>query len=205
MSNKIIARIVATVMVVMALCTVSFAASLTNDVLDIAGEVSTTNTVKTVLAFYASDKALTQPASDDDIIVLDQIESGSFASFNVDSSKTADDYVVVLYGGDKGDVAKTVLGLDTANDADITIARDFTLTDAEGNEKTYTDLYYITNTFEGAADNYGFYIENGDSGVGYTFEVSNGVAGEGTFKYGLMLLGVPESANVVTQSFVSAN
>jgi hypothetical protein len=95
--------------------------------------------------------------------------------------------------------------LDTANDADITIARDFTLTDAEGNEKTYTDLYYITNTFEGAADNYGFYIENGDSGVGYTFEVSNGVAGEGTFKYGLMLLGVPESANVVTQSFVSAN
>lgn len=197
MNNKIIARIVATVMAIAMLGSLSFAASLTGADLNLSDVPSTNanyanNGMKTVIAFYANTSNAETPASPADIIAIDQVNSGNApTTFVIDTAKAAKDWVVVRYGGDAGQIAKASFAVPKTTEVAITPATTY-----EIGGKTYTNVAYFENTVTLAdgktLTNYGFKIKN-NAVTGNENNIAGSlseITGEGTWKYGVLLVGV---------------
>lgn len=201
MNNKILARVVAAVMAVMMLGTVSFAASLSGNALttDVpAGYEDDNNATKTVMAFFADSADATEPASNDAIIVLDQYTGATETSFTIDAAKQGENtHVIVLYGGDNSATAKrAVIALATEptsgeKDVTVTVKNSIVIDDKE-----YTDVLLITGAFtpvEGeTVSEYGFNFTNNE-GKSLNMAGTTYVAGTGAFKYSAIMFGVAEN------------
>lgn len=195
MNNKIIARIVATVMAIAMLGSLSFAASLTGADLDLTDVTAPTgNTMNTVIAFYADASTAEAPASADDIIAIDQVNDGAAPkTFKIDTTKAAKDYVVVRYGGDAGQTATASITLPKTPE---TVQVSITPADTyEIGGKIYTNVAYFENTVTPGAgkklSNYGFKIRNNNaSGTEHDIAGATTIEGDAQWKYGVLLVGV---------------
>lgn len=199
MNNKILARLVAAVMAIAMLGTVSFAATIssvkvdatTDTVLNVANDTDAAyagNTgVKTLMAF-AADTADAEPAAADIIALVQNDDATAPASIKIDADKVGKDYVIVRFGGD-GRVDERVICLDgTAVTPEDTITVD-------GAE--FTDVAYFTASIdaEGTVKNYGFKIANNNATGTYNYIMSDDVEEiEGTgFSYGFLVVGVEDA------------
>ncbi|MBR5155175.1 MAG: hypothetical protein IKW62_01660 [Clostridia bacterium] len=202
MNNKILARVVAVVLAVMMLGTVSFAADkvITPDAPS-AGV--TAQTTKTVLAF-ATDNAnanTVDTANGDVIVALIQQEEDLPTTITIDDAKITDkDYIVVLFGGSEGATSKSVIDLATAAKLDfITVYDKLTIGEGE-EEKTYTNVAYAKFSFAVPANktaaSYGIKFNSYDAegeavGNEKDFNSTTVVAGGGTVNFGAVVFGVP--------------
>lgn len=209
MNNKILARLVAAVMAIAMLGTVSFAATIssvkvdatTDTVLNVANDTDAAYAgnagVKTLMAF-AADTANAEPAAADIIALVQNDDATAPASIKIDADKLAKDYVIVRFGGN-GSVADRVICLDgTAVTPEDTITVD-------GAE--FTDVAYFTASIdaEGTVKNYGFKIANKNATGTYNYIMSDDVEEiEGTgFSYGFLVVGV-EGADWDATAFYTA-
>ncbi len=196
--NKLMARIVAVVMAIAMLGTVSFAAGSANyadgNITDVNAGNAAGQDVVTVLAFATNTANDTVFDGDDKIIaVVQATEDPTTISVVADDY----DYITVAFGGsegktdyafidNKGEVALTALN----------VQRELTLT-VNGEEKTYENVAYAvyTGTASKALTKIGmkFNSYNGDTpyGTEQTFEKAVDIAVDGAFSFGVLILGVP--------------
>ena len=211
MNNKILARLVAAVMAIAMLGTVSFAATIssvkvdatTDTVLNVANDTDAAYAgnagVKTLMAF-AADTADAEPAAADIIALVQNDDATAPASIKIDADKlVAKDYVIVRFGGN-GSVADRVICLDGT-----TVTPEDTIT-VDGAE--FTDVAYFTASIdaEGTVKNYGFKIANKNGATGdFNYIMSDDVEEiEGTgFSYGFLVVGV-EGADWDATAFYTA-
>ena len=210
MNNKILARLVAAVMAIAMLGTVSFAATIssvkvdttTDTVLNVANDTDAAyadNTgVKTLMAF-AADTANAEPAAADIIALVQNDDATAPASIKIDAAKlVGKHYVIVRFGGN-GSVAKRVICLDGTA---VTPKDTITVDGAE-----FTDVAYFTANIdtEGTVKNYGFKIANKKATGTYNYIMSDDVKEiQGTgFSYGFLVVGV-EGADWDATAFYTA-
>ncbi len=197
MNNKIFARIVAVVLAVMMLGTVSFAAELTDGKItsDFASDADYANqTTKTMLAYKAAtaDAGLT---SDNQIIAIAQGNDAAVLSVPVAGVDT--DYIKVVYGGIDG-VTRTAT-IDLRTSVDMEALTSLTLSEVEVDGKTFTNVIKVEFTFEGVEgktiNKVGVKFKGAMVNDAYTkgaevFDTAN-IAGGGSFDYTAYLFGVP--------------
>lgn len=218
MNNKKLARIVAAVMAVAMLGTVSFAASLTGDEITVVDankpDGYDAQAKKTGIAFYAvNPDADTIPAAEDIVAVFqdDSVAANTVDSgIKIDAPKAIADgntHLVIRLGGVNGTVKDTYLALtggDLADFADIKaeyVVGENTYSNVAVLEKTVTPASAITS--------YGFKVWKTDEAGTTTSEnpyyfISNDTefAGGGTYTYGIILLGV-DGATLSAQAYTN--
>lgn len=198
MNNKILARIVAVVLAVMMLGTVSFAAEagLADGVITSTfGEDAdyTNQTTKTMLAYKAAtaDAGLT---NDNQIIAIAQ--GADDAVLSVDVAAVDTDYVKVVYGGNNG-VTRTAT-IDLRTSVDMETITSFTVENVEVDGTTFTNVIKVTFTFEGVEDKtinevgvkfYGAHDGNKYTKGAKVSDTAN-IAGGGSVDYEAYLFGV---------------
>lgn len=97
--NKLMARIVAVVMAIAMLGTVSFAASIDAEKNTISADNTADLTVETVLAFATNTVEAKTPGENDTIIAIDQAADVP-SSFEIETSKIAGyDYIAIVFSG----------------------------------------------------------------------------------------------------------
>ncbi len=205
MNNKILARVVALVLAVMMLGTVSFAATLGVDSGDAADQAT-----KTVLAFATDDALLNAPASNDDIIAVMQ-QDAEVTEIAIDEAKVADKkYVVVLFGGSDGKTSKAVI----TKVADVVLNKVIVKKEYVNDYKKYTNVAYAQMSFDATAvtTSYGIRFNSFDANglpVGNPIDVEGKtqMSGAGTINFGALVLAVPydtmEGASVVATPYVN--
>ena len=196
--NKLMARIVAVVLAVMMLGTVSFAA---NPTLNAEKDTITTDATahQTIKATAGSTIiALYQGGSLPEKIKINPAKIGS--------NKT----ITVEYGGGTGGyVTQTVdVPADAEEDTPVDVDVKTTYTTQDG-ETTYKDVAHVSKEFS---------VEDGKLAkeVGYVLTVSGGkndgksqtfsrevnLSGNGTFKYDIVFLGVPAGVTISAEGFI---
>ncbi len=210
MNNKFIARSVATVMAVMMLGTVSFAASLTK------GEAGADHTltvdpgadqsIQTIMAYYSDTEGGTY-ASTDDIIVLDQASSLD-DTFTVDASKTVKDWIVIKRGGSDGNTTGSIsiktVDLPENERATVTAKSSVTLGEATITDAVIFDHEFSPNGY--TIESYGFDVTasvDGESSDTHTYAGTTTLSGETTYTLGLVFYGVPDNVDLSAQYFVN--
>lgn len=199
--NKLMARIVAVVLAVMMLGTVSFAANLNaaNNLIPENEEVKAAfNTVWTVKA-----------TTDTNVIVAMYQDDEAPGAIAINPAKLGDSkFVTVEYSGGnvtEADQIKKVKLYVNKNDnkQDITVADTITLGEGE-NKKTYGDVAFVTNTFNAAGKSVsklGYILKDaskGDAAKANEFAYSNTVfTGKGDITYSVLIYGVPAEAEIV--------
>ena len=196
MNNKILARIVAVVLAVMMLGTVSFAAELTdgNITSDFASDADyAAQTTKTMLAYKAAtaDAGLT---NDNQIIAIAQ---GGDDVLNVPVAAVETDYIKVVYGGNNGVTKTATIDLRTSVDYDALTS--LTIENVTVGENTFTNVIKVTYTFNAVAgktiNKVGVKFKGALVGESYTkgADVSDDVniTGDGSVDYEAYLFGVP--------------
>ncbi len=198
--NKLMARIVAVVLAVMMLGTVSFAASAT---LNAEKDTITTNATahQTIKATAGSTIiALYQGASLPETIKINPAKIGS------------NNTITVEYGGGTGGyVTQEVPVPADAEDEPIEVDVKTTYTTQDGT--TYKDVAHVSNSFTveagKTATSFGYNITV--SGTGFdtpktkAFTKTQSLSGGGTFKYDIVFLGVPAGVNISAEGFVNYN
>ncbi len=211
MNNKILARLVAAVMAIAMLGTVSFAASLTYDTLNTTGadytEAYDNDSVKTLIAFVADDAEAEPDATN--IIAIDQVEEG-YPSVKIDTAKLNKENVIIRFGGLQGQYSDTVISLATGNDvtAETTvIGKDATY----GHDVEFTDVAYFADTITVPAGqnatSYGMKIKNDKVNGKWNYFATDAVElGEGEYTYSVLIFAVPAEIQDgwVAESFYSA-
>ena len=216
MNNKILARLIAAVMAVAMLGTVSFAASLTNDVLDVTADTDSAyagygaSDVKTFIA-YATDDAEADPAAED-IVAIVQNDNGAVPTeFKIDPAKLNDkDYLVVRFGGNGEAAADKTISF-VANAGVVTVEDEIIVADKE-----YTDVAYFAKEVvlgtEEAITNYGFKLKNtaaGNAGntLYFTDDVVLEAGTDGTYTFSILFTGVTPEQNAAwdVEAFYTVN
>lgn len=200
MNNKILARLIAAVMAIAMLGTVSFAAALTDDVLDVTADTAEAyagNTgVKTLLA-YVADAADADPAAEDIIAIVQNDDGAVPTKIDIDKDKLTKDYLVVRFGGNGTAVDKTIAF--AANAGTVAVEDEIVI-----NEKLYTDVAYFAKevTLEAGQSltNYGFKVANNKAGnAGNVFYFTDDLALEtgegGAYTFSILFAGVDAEAN----------
>ncbi len=220
MNNKILARIVAVVMAVAMLGTVSFAA---DDYPTSTPEGTITD--YTVMVFYAAeatvgaDKAAYEPAASE-ILYLDQNTTGyPTGAIDVAYAETAGNALYVRYGNDLGTVQTRKIGGQavTGVDADVWHLEGDIQTSVEFGGKTYVSIVMKTaelnlkagatvteygikfGKFGGVEANYpavdGATVTDGTPSTGSVATIKSNdatlITGEGTVTFTAIILGVP--------------
>lgn len=190
--NKLMARIVAAVLAVMMLGTVSFAANLNADNNQIPAEVTSDfNTVWTVKA----------TASDGTIVALYQ-DNKEPGTIEIDPKKLGNsNYVDVVYSGGNVTEAsqmKTVKLYVNKNDnrSNITVAKTITLGEGE-DAKTYSNVAFVTNTFSAAGKNIsklGYTLSNGVNSKEFLYDTT--LTGGGNITYSVLMYAVPDNVTI---------
>ncbi len=201
MNNKILARIMAAVMAVAMLGSVSFAA----DTVDVSDSVENqpSNTIKTVMAFktasIVTDGATAAPASDDDILYLAQGDAYPTTTIDIRdgylATMTEGEKIWVRYGGDTSAPATVcVYTAPAAEVADvapylqkITVHKTYKGSDGVEYKDVVAASYTIPVRANTVINSYGIrfgkYTENA-SGFNYPYvedgEIKNGVLGTGS-------------------------
>lgn len=203
MNNKILARLIAAVMAIAMLGTVSFAASLTSDVdanvtLDVTADTDKAyegnNGVKTFIA-YVADTADANPEAEDILAIVQNDDGAVPTTFDIDKDKLKKNYLVVRFGGNGTAVDKTIAF--AGDDGEISFDDEI-----EVGGSTYTDVAYFAKdvTLEAGKSltNYGFKVKN-TAGVGNEFYFTDDVvleAGEaGTYTFSILFAGVSAEQN----------
>ncbi len=195
MNNKILARIVAVVLAVMMLGTVSFAAELADGKItsDFAEDAAyAEQTTKTMLAY----KAATEGAgltSDDQIIAVAQ---GGDEVLSVDVAAVDTPFVKVVYGGIDGITRTATIDLRTT--ADMEAITSFTVSEVEFDGKTFSNVIKVEIEFVGVEgktiNEVGVKFQGAHDGTNYTkgaivSDTAN-IAGGGSLEYTAYLFGI---------------
>jgi hypothetical protein len=208
--NKLMARIVAVVLAVMMLGTVSFADASMNDEKDtISGTADTTSRdVYTVKAFAAA----TADAEDGTIIAL--IQGTVPESIKVDPTRLAstDEYVIIVYGGAKDGVAQT-LAKQVVQIPGEDVFTVNVLNEKEIGGVKYKGVAYATYKFSPAGKTvkeYGYKLTAfgpyaGKTLNGETVNYAKGtttLSGTGGVVFDLVMLGVPAGVTVKAVPYI---
>lgn len=208
MNNKIMARMVAVVMAVMMLGTVSFAATISDDnaTIGTAGDYTTPQTTYTILAYAAASAEATEPAEDSDILALIQggsvPESITIDPENIAANKT---YVIVEYSGNNGNlVRKSVAVADRTEEITVDITVDSTI---EAGGKTYENVAFgehkFTKDANKAIKKVGFKVvskkhnKEADEAAPDTV-----ITGSGDITFSLLIYGVPEDEEITLKPYI---
>lgn len=211
MNNKILARIVATIMAVMMLGTVSFAASLTGATADVSdatlAEGYAGQDEKTFIAFCTGNQDDVDPTGKV-IVALDQI-SNVPTEFTIDTSKLAetDEYIVVLFGGTAGLTGKAVIEIPEAEEdqpvVNVSTASVFENILNDGTRKIYENVFYAKATTTGAeGKTYGFSVTNPAANSTKEFVSATTINGDAEFEFGILFVGVPADAGLTADAFL---
>ncbi|MBQ9757007.1 MAG: hypothetical protein IJW15_01140 [Clostridia bacterium] len=204
--NKLMARIVAVVMAIAMLGTVSFAAGSANyadgNIADVNAGDAANQDIVTVLAFATNTANDTVFDGTDKIIAVVQATEDPTTIPVVAADVEEYDYITVAFGGSNGETDYAFIN----NKGEVTLTaldvqKEITLTVGEGEdakEVTYTNVAYAHYT--GRADKvlskvgvkFNSYDAEGEAfGDEQTFEENVNIAINGTFSYGVLILGVP--------------
>ena len=229
--NKLMARIVAVVMAIAMLGTVSFAA--TADVADDNTSITTTavaesmtGTTRTLMAYATDDNTDNVFDEDnDEIIALVQGTAAEVVgTIPVESSKVTKDYVVINYGDDQGNTdtitIKMVKGLVSVN---------VTIGDLKIVTTTYQNVAYATYTFVANAitdSTYGLHFYNSQKvdpangktpadvddvpageihGVQVNAPAAAKITGEGNVSFTAVIFGVEGTATLGAMPYINGN
>ena len=219
MNNKILARVVAVVMAIAMLGTVSFAKTY-NNVATPSKEGITTQATKTVLAVKSeTGVAATTSITDENILAVKQLTGDYPTSIDVDTNRLGDaEYIVVFFGGSNGITDSVAIETNPVKDAILTrisvqdnvVLDGVKYTNVVCGEYTYTNNSGATEKIasygitlakyadeETTTPNEGTAVEfNDDIADGSTFELANGA----TLKITGIVYGVPTDANVAAVS-----
>ncbi len=196
MNNKILARVVALVLAVMMLGTVSFAAdkALTPAAPDADGYAA--QATKTVLAFATNDDDATAPAANADIVAVIQ-DANAPATITIDDSKIAGkNYVVVLFGGTDGVTDRAVIDVSTGATLEaIVVSRSITIDGQEYTNVAAAKFSFAVPTGKTAAS-YGLKFNSYNAegvavGNEKEFKSTTPVSGGGSVNFGAVVFGVP--------------
>ncbi len=196
MNNKILARVVALVLAVMMLGTVSFAADkqLTPAAPDANGYAA--QATKTVLAFATNDEQATAPEANADIVAVIQ-DANVPTTITIDDSKIAGkNYVVVLFGGTNGVTDKAIIDVSTGATLEaIVVDKTVTIDGQEYTNVAAAKFSFAVPTGKTAAS-YGLKFNSYNSegiavGTEKEFKSTTEVVGGGTVNFGAVVFGVP--------------
>ncbi len=200
MNNKILARLIAAVMAIAMLGTVSFAASLTDDVLDVTADTDAAyadnNGVKTLLA-YVAESASAEPAAEDIVAIVQNDDGAAPTTIKIDPAKIAEnEYLVVRFGGNGTAVDKTIAF--AANEVAVAVEDEITIA-----EKLYTDVAYfaqeVTLGDGEKVTNYGFKLKNNEGVTKNTLYFTDDVVLEagtdGAYTFSILFTGVTAEQN----------
>ena len=197
--NKLMARIVAIVMAVMMLGTVSFAANLNEANNEIPADASADS--------YSDVWTVKATAENGTIVAMyqDDEKPGAIA---IDPAKLGDSkYVTVEYSG-KGATSKSTVtvGVNKKSTGSVSVGNTVTLGSGE-NEKTYTDVAFVENTFsvDGKFIKKLGYILKDLNATGNPNEFAyenTSFSGEGNINFSVLIYGVPTTANIVAEQFI---
>ncbi len=220
MNNKILARIVAAVMVVAMLGTVSFAENgidKTNATVTAETDNSTITglTTRTILAFANSGTTVPDEIDPDNILaVIQTSEANEYAgSFKYDASRIADgmDTVIVLFGGGEGEPEQVNIEIPADVKAPI-LTKINVYNTVEIGGKEYTNVVRAEYAYENTSGNveniasYGIKmgpyandttntLEDGVQEADFAFGAKTDLAAGATLKFSAILLGVPSTLN----------
>ena len=211
MNNKILARIVATIMAVMMLGTVSFAASLTGANADVSDVTHATGykdqTEKTFIAFCTADPISEDPTAEGNVIVaLDQISEVP-TEFTIDTDKIGEaTHLVVMFGGTKGITGRAVIKIPAAEEdqpvINVSTASVFEQI-VDGTRKIYENVFYAKATTTGATGKtYGFSVTNPAVDSTKEFVSATTINGDAEFEFGILFVGVPANAGLTADAFL---
>ena len=213
MNNRILARIVAAVMAIAMLGTVSFAASISGDVIDINADADfKTQTQKTVVAYFAS-AADAEPAASDIIAMYQSNEAPE--AIKIDTTKETAlqgdnrKYLVVRYGG--SDVEAQNFAIDLNGNATTVVPASTYTIDYVTWEKEISNVAYFTQeigTLEAgkAIESYGFKLwktggENTSDQKPLYFTGDTMLEGDGSYSFGIVMVAVPSDVTLNAESF----
>ena len=196
--NKLMARIVAVVLAVMMLGTVSFAAN------------ATLNAEKDTITTNATAHQTIKATAGSTIIALYQGESLP-ESIKINPEKIGSNKTITVeYGGGTGGyVTQTVdVPADAEEDTPVDVDVKTTYTTQDG-ATTYKDVAHVSNTFRVAdgkvATEFGYVLTvNGgeNHGKSKTFSKAMSLSGDGSFKYDIVFLGVPAGVTISAEGFI---
>lgn len=209
MNNKIMARMVAVVMAVMMLGTVSFAATISadNTTIGTADDYATSQTTYTILAYAAASAEATEPAEDSDILALIQggsvPESITIDPANIAANKT---YVIVEYSGNNGSLArKSVAVADRTEEITVDITVDSTI---EAGGKTYKNVAFGEHKFtkdeNKTIKKVGFKVasKKNDGKEVDQAAPDTVITGGGDITFSLLIYGVPEDEEITLKPYI---
>ncbi|MBR2453187.1 MAG: hypothetical protein IKB32_03980 [Clostridia bacterium] len=195
--NKLMARIVAVVMAIAMLGTVSFAAGYAGGAVTPGVAPNDAEAQETVLVFAtktANDQAYTAGA--DKIVAIAQ-EANVPTSIAINPDYIADyDYITIAYGGSDGTVDYAYVDLRGEATLQEIVVADTIVLDGV----TYENVAYAKFSFkaDGTITKYGIkfnvYDDEGEAVEGAVekdFSVTATIAAEGQIEYGALILGVP--------------
>lgn len=190
--NKLMARIVAVVMAIAMLGTVSFAAEITEGNLVTNGSTEwAAQSTATVLAFATNDANATAPGSSDKIIAIYQGAAAEAASIAIDE-RLIESYsnVVVLFSGNDAVKDKAVISLAKVSGMILNTA--FTWT----NEGTvYQNVVHATAKFTVPAGKtitkYGFKFYSDENPTGFEMTETATINGAGEVTCDAVIFAVP--------------
>ena len=212
MNNKILARIVATIMAVMMLGTVSFAASLSGANADVSDATLDAGYAdqdeKTFIAFCTADQASEDPTAEGNVIVaLDQISTVPTA-FTIDTDKIGEaTHLVVMFGGTEGITGKAVIEIPEAEEdqpvVNVSTASVFEHILGDGTRKIYQNVFYAKATTTGADGKvYGFSVTNPTADSTKEFVSATTINGDAEFEFGILFVGVPANTGLTADAFL---
>jgi len=201
--NKLMARIVAVVMAIAMLGTVSFAANYASATGEITTGIAddTNDAMETVLVYATNTPGVAY--ADGDVIVAIKQGADVSGTINVDQTKVANadkDYLTIALGGTDGQVAYTSIDIrGTVDVAAVTVKNEIELDGI-----TYTNVAYatFTETVKGTVSEYGIKFNSYESAAATEPKADADEAVlkkvldeptvmDGTVTFGAVIMGVP--------------
>lgn len=204
--NKLIARIVAVIMAIAMLGTVSFAASYSEGVITTGKDADASQATETVLAFATNTANATAPSEDDVIIAIEQAADVP-ATINIDADKIAGkDYIAIVFSGTAGTPSYAYID-NRAKDVTATAItiNDYTYTADDGT--VYSNVAKATYSFNADADRtvveYGFrFVKDGGSGEGAELKQTVNATMSGDVSFSAAIVGVPEGTTLIATPYI---
>ncbi len=214
MNNRMLARIVAAVMAIAMLGSISFAASISGDVISVGKTTDAykAQTQKTAVAYFAA-AADAEPAAADIIAIYqaDGVAAQLPESIKIDTTKETSstrNYLVVKYGGSSEAAQTFAIDLETYA-KEVAVADTYTI-DYGTWTKKFSNVAAFTETINlntgQTVESYGFKLwKNGGADTSETkplyFTRDTAFEGGGEYSFGVVMVAVPSDVTLLGKSF----
>ena len=216
MNNKVLARIVAVVMAIAMLGSISFAASISGDVINV-GNLSAAYKAqdqKTVVAYYAAEPDEVNPADEDIIAIYQSDEATDSVKINTAQNTASEGsdrkYLVVKYGGSSVDAQTFAIALNS-NSNPVTLEGNTYTIDYGNYEKEFSNVAYFKQEIGAleagqTIESYGFKLWKANGGATSEakplyFTGDTLMEGDGEYSFGIVMVAVPDDVSLAAESF----